>query len=235
MPNDPLHVREISTCLSWDEKDRASRYLTEESQLEFIYGRSILRQLIGVWLGAEPATLIFGYGPEGKPFLQSPHTVESLQFNLSHSNGRFVIALCEGRRVGVDIERIRYEMDWLVVARRYYSSDELSYLLSIPEEQRASAFFRMWTCKEAFLKATGQGLIDHMAGIQVRLHSGLDPELKVSALVACDHRKWLVRSIPLPPGYAGALVAEEMVSSTAIQTCRSGTIREIDSKNCGCD
>jgi len=235
MPNDLLHVREISTCLSWDEKDRASRYLTEESQLEFIFGRSILRHVIGMWLGVEPTSLIFGYGPEGKPFLQSPNTEEALQFNLSHSHGRLVIALCEGRSVGVDIERIQCEMDWLPVARRYYSSDELGYLLSLPVEQRASAFFSVWTCKEAFLKATGQGLIDHMAGIQVRLHSGLDPELQVSPLVACDHRNWLARSIPLPPGYAGTLVAEEMVSSAAIQTCRSGTIREIDSKNCGCD
>jgi 4'-phosphopantetheinyl transferase len=106
----------------------------------------------------------------------------------------------------------------------------LGYLLTVPVDQRASAFFRMWTCKEAFLKATGQGLIDHMAGIQVRLHSGLDPELQLSPLVACDHRNWLVRSIPLPQGYVGTLVAEKMVSSAAIQTCRSGTIREIEYK-----
>jgi 4'-phosphopantetheinyl transferase len=119
MPVDLDCIKEISTCLSRDERDRASRYLTEESQLEFLFGRSVLRHVIGVWLGVEPASLIFGYGPKGKPFLQFPSVAEALQFNLSHSHGRFVIALCEGRSVGVDIERIECEMDWLPVARRY--------------------------------------------------------------------------------------------------------------------
>jgi 4'-phosphopantetheinyl transferase len=218
LPNDPLRVREISNCLSRDEKDRASCYLTEESQREFLYGRSVLRHLLGMWAGVEPGALMFGYGPGGKPFLQFPQTEVALQFNLSHSSGRLVIALSEGRSVGVDIERVRCEMDWLPVARRCFSSEELESLLTLPVEQRVSDFFKVWTCKEAFLKATGQGLIENMADIQVRLHSGLDPELQASPFAGCDPRKWLMRTIPLPAGFAGTLAVEELLPPEAIET-----------------
>lgn len=209
---DPGRMQEILSCLSRDELDRAARFLTENPRLEFLRGRHILRCLLAARLAVGPDRLIFGYGPYGKPFLRSPVTVQDLHFNISHSGGQIVIALCNGRRVGVDIERVVSEADWLSVARTQYSVAEVSYLMSLPMEQRASAFYRLWTCKEAFLKATGQGLNDNIAEIEVRLHPGQDPELKAPPSAANDHRTWLIRTIPLPAGYEGTVVVEESLT-----------------------
>jgi 4'-phosphopantetheinyl transferase len=177
--------------------------------LEFLFGRSLLRHLLGVRTKTAPEQLTFGYGAWGKPYLKSPATAEHVQFNISHSNGQLILALCDNRRVGVDIERIRSEMDWLLVARQYFSPTEVDALLSFPPDLQAAAFFKVWTCKEAYLKATGLGLTGSLPDIEVILSPGREPELRTSQSAVGDDRKWKLQSLPLGKGYVGALVFED--------------------------
>lgn len=211
IPDDPERLLELSTCLCPEELVRAARFLSDESRTEFLFGRSLLRHLLGVRTKTAPDQLTFSYGPCGKPYLESPTTAEQVQFNISHSNGQVIIALCDNRRVGVDIERIRPETDWQPVARHCFSPAEIDALRSFPPDLRSAAFFRIWTCKEAFLKATGVGLAEPRPGIEVILIPDREPELRTSQSAVANASKWRLRSLPLGNGYVGALVVEDYI------------------------
>jgi 4'-phosphopantetheinyl transferase len=118
------------------------------------------------------------------------------------------IALVRGREVGVDIESLHRLDDWLLMARRIFSPRELGELRSLPEPQQRKAFFNGWTRKEAYLKATGEGLTDALPIIEVTVAPGKEPELLGLPTGPEAALQWGIRVIPLPPDFAGAVVFE---------------------------
>jgi 4'-phosphopantetheinyl transferase len=99
------------------------------------------------------ASLEFARREQGKPYLlNSP-----LYFNLSHSGNFAALAVSAQGEIGIDIETIRAR-NFLAIAERYYHTDELKQLLATPEAEREQLFFKLWTLKEAFFKATGGGI-----------------------------------------------------------------------------
>ena len=208
MPNDPVCVKNISKCLSPDELERAVRFRIDEPRLEFLFGRSILKWLLGARLGIAPDKITLGYGSCGKPFLREPVMGGDVEFSISHSNGHFAIALSHGRRVGIDIERIQDDGDWLLMARQFYSSDETEAMLTLPAEQHSYAFFKAWTSKEALLKATGEGLSAGLSGVRVSVLPDCPPKLLDYHVIAGLCAQWTIHSVPVPTGMVGALVVE---------------------------
>ena len=158
--------------LSPDERARANRFRFEKDKNHFIVGRGLLRELIGEYLGEAPAALEFSYGEYGKPFLSGSLASRGLSFNLSHSAGLAVYALARGRNLGIDVELIKPDFGGEDIARRYFSPEEVNDLLSLPVEQRAEAFFRCWTSKEAYLKARAAGLQIPLASFSASLLPG---------------------------------------------------------------
>ncbi|MBE9008772.1 4'-phosphopantetheinyl transferase superfamily protein [Pseudanabaenaceae cyanobacterium LEGE 13415] len=135
--------------LSTDEQSRANRFKFEQHRQRFIAGRGFLRSLLARYLNTDPAILEFDYGSHGKPFLKD----SSIQFNLAHSENLALFAVSVDRAIGIDIEYIRTidQLDALV--QRFFLPSEARTIQAQPE-----LFFQYWTCKEAFLKATGTGL-----------------------------------------------------------------------------
>lgn len=117
--------------------------------------RSLLRRLLGHYLEQPPESLRFEYGVHGKPALSANSSQETLFFNLSHTNEVALIAVTASAEVGVDVEEIRSVAYTEKIARRFFSPSELVWLEEEPGEER---FFRLWTRKEASLKAHGAGL-----------------------------------------------------------------------------
>lgn len=98
-------------------------------------------------------------GEHGKPHF--PGSFSRLGFNWSHSGDRALFAIgrgAEGFEVGVDIERVRPRPRALELATRFFAPDETAFLAALPAEDRLHAFLRLWTVKEAVLKANGGGL-----------------------------------------------------------------------------
>lgn len=119
-----------------------------------------LRLLLGRHLREEPAALRLVRRPGGKPALDHPWSW--LGFNVAHSAGLALVALGPGREIGVDVERLDPKRASGPIADSVFSPREAAVLRSLREPARTHAFFSCWTRKEAFVKATGEGI----AGIE---------------------------------------------------------------------
>ncbi|BCL34613.1 4'-phosphopantetheinyl transferase HetI [Nostoc sp. MS1] len=149
-------IQVLATTLSSDELARVNRFYFPEHRQRFIAGRGILRSILGQYLGVEPQQVKFDYEPKGKPLLANNHS--GLQFNLSHSQNLGLCAVNYTRQIGIDLEYIRPTSDLESLAQRFFLPQEYELLRSLPDEQKQKIFFRYWTCKEAYLKATGDGI-----------------------------------------------------------------------------
>ena len=132
-----------------------------------------------------------------------------MRFNLSHSGRWVAIALAHARDVGVDIEAMDRLDDWRLLAGRIFSPRERSVLDALPEPQQREAFYNGWTRKEAYLKATGEGLTDMLTDIEVTLMPTQEPALRGLPAGWGAPRLWTLRAIPLPRDYAGTVAFEK--------------------------
>ena len=190
-----------------DELSRANRFHFEKDRKHFGVARGFLRVLLGRYLKRDPKQLKFTYGPYGKPALPD----EELRFNMSHSHGIALYALTRGRDVGVDDEYVRADFTSDDIARRFFSPSEVDSLCGLPAGDRVESFFRCWTRKEAYIKATGRGLSQPLDGFDVTLAPGESAALLRTA--DGSHERWSMANIEVGPGYAGALVVEGPVTT----------------------
>lgn len=159
-----------SGWLASDELARAQRYLRAQIREQFVACRSLLRALLGRYLGVPPQAVMFELSRYGKPQLaagQGDAASAALQFNVSHSHGQALIAVTRGRQVGVDIEFHRPLSDLPGIVRRYFSPADQAIFQTLTAEEQQRAFFRGWVCKEAFGKATGRGLTAGLEQVNV--------------------------------------------------------------------
>jgi Phosphopantetheinyl transferase len=160
-------------CRQWlapDERARMERFKVPLLQTRFAVARGTLRFLAGHYLGVSPESLVFRYGAQGKPEL------DGLHFNLSHSGRRMAVAFAVDGPLGLDIEEISPRLRARDIAERYFSARERTMLDTGSEEEYLRRFYRLWTAKEAVMKATGLGFALPLANIEI----GLDPLRLVS-------------------------------------------------------
>lgn len=169
----------------------------ERDRNRYIRARGALRLLLGDCLGAAPESLRFAYGPLGKPALAAPAI--PLHFNVSHAGDLALIAVCQGRPVGVDVEQIRLDYGGEAIAERFFSPGERAWLLRLPPSQQTTGFFRLWTRKEAYLKARGEGIWRDLAGFDVS-QSPPEPVWPDGA--------WFLHDLAPAPGYCAAVAVE---------------------------
>ncbi len=150
-------LQDFTATLSGDELARAQRFYFEEHRQRFIAGRGILRSILGRYLGITAGEVQFDYQARGKPVLAAKFADSGLWFNLSHSAG---LGLCgvSYRQIGIDLEYMRPMSDLEALAQRFFLPREYDVVRSLPPYQQQQVFFRYWTCKEAYLKATGEGI-----------------------------------------------------------------------------
>ena len=191
--------------LSSDELDRASRFHFPRDRQRFAASRSLLRILLAGYLATDPAAVSFSYSEKGKPSLGPAHAGTNVKFNISHSGGVTLLAFTCDREIGVDVEQVRGNFDVLALARRFFSPKEQSQLAELPAEKSVDAFFRCWTRKEAYIKATGDGLSLPLTQFDVALESEEANALLATRPDASEAGYWLLREVPGGPGYIAAL------------------------------
>jgi 4'-phosphopantetheinyl transferase len=154
----PETLRRLLATLSPDEIERAERFHFDLDRQRFIAGRGFLRGILGYYLGAEPAEIEFQYGSNGKPALAGRLAGIGLLFNVAHCESLALVAVNRNSMVGVDVERVRPLPDADDLAARFFSPRERAVYHKSPDGKRPAAFFNIWTRKEAWLKATGEGI-----------------------------------------------------------------------------
>lgn len=199
------HLKRLWHLLSVDERQRAEQFVFQRDQDKFIAARGLLRMVLSRYLSIEPAKLRFDYGPYGKPELAREMNKHGLCFNLSHSGNLALYAMAVSQ-VGVDLERIQPDLDYEAIAQRYFSSQEATALLALSSSYRCKAFFRLWTCKEAYLKAKGEGIFQGLSQVEISLTSTdaatflrIDGDPQTAA-------NWSLQELSLGPGYVAAVV-----------------------------
>ena len=202
----------LSTCLDAEEAVRAQRFHFERDRRHFTAARGWLRRLLAGYLEVAAEQIRFDYGARGKPFVRSPES--NLCFNLSHSHGRAMFVFARDREVGIDLEAgARLGNDWPGLVRRVFSAREQTELAAIPIEARRAGFLNGWTRKEAYLKATGLGIVDGLQSIEVTLGPDRPPEL----LAGPAGVNWSLHDLRTDDDFAAALVTE---SNEAVNLAR---------------
>jgi 4'-phosphopantetheinyl transferase len=197
---------EAYAVLCEDEIARAARYRFARDRLRFVAARSFLRKTLAQHLSVGPRDLAFIYGPFGKPAL-SPTLNESVEFNMSHSGGRAILAIACGATLGVDVEEMIHVPAWRGIASRYFSTYENSALSMVPTESQEAAFYRCWTRKEAFLKALGSGLAHPLDSFDVSLDESRAELVAMRGDLAALNG-WTLHHLRPAPSYVGALAVK---------------------------
>ena len=190
--------------LNESERERAARFRVPAARASFVAGRGLLRLLLARYLNAQPESLRFTAGPYGKPELAPPFDREGLFFSVSRSAGAVAIAFARHSYLGVDIEKVRFDLDFEGVARQAFSSRMHTALTALPDADRPVALFKNWTRKEAVVKATGRGLSQPLASMDVSFGPGAPPRLLYTE---CEGpaTAWKLFDIDTLPGFVGAV------------------------------
>lgn len=180
------------------ERERARRFFFDHDRLEFVACHALLRSKLSTFAGGSPCDWKFSSDTFGKPQVSPEQKLPDLQFNISHTRGLVAVAITWEAEVGIDVEVIKSFPDQQDIADRYFAASEVELLLKTPLLERPRAFARLWTLKEAYLKATGLGLnaqLETFAFQLEPLHVVFGPEISdrpemwqfVSALVTSQH------------------------------------------------
>jgi 4'-phosphopantetheinyl transferase len=147
------------------EQARAARFVFGRNRGEFVAAHVLTRTLLSTLMpGTDRGAWRFVPGEHGKPVAWLGDRPAPVSFNLSHADGIVGVAAlaAEGRALGFDVEPLDRKIN-LGIADRYFCPEEVGWLESLPEATRPAGFLRLWTLKEAFIKATGQGLGQDLA------------------------------------------------------------------------
>lgn len=206
-------IETLWPTLAQDEQDRAQRFHFEQHRRAYIVGRGLLRGLLGVYLEMAADEIQFEYTDYNKPFLSplvhgTNHATDNFRFNLSHSGTCVLYAFGYGRELGVDVEFIKPDFDYLGVAEGFFSESERAVLRALPAADQPQGFFNCWTRKEAYIKAHGEGLSLPLNQFDVTLRPGEAANLLATRPDPTEAAHWHLRALPMPHDYAAALAVE---------------------------
>ena len=144
--------------LSEDELLRYQRFRFDRDRHHFLVSHAMLRKVLSSYADVLPHQWQFVLNEHGKPELAASHQLPWLRFNLSHTEGLVACVITDTVDCGIDVENRSRRCDYQGIARRMFSPDENRHLQQLDAGQQADYFFRLWTLKEAYVKARGLGL-----------------------------------------------------------------------------
>jgi 4'-phosphopantetheinyl transferase len=200
--DDPAVTARLASLLAPDELERRNRMATESGRRQQLLARALQREVLSRYVPRiAPRDWCFVRSESGRPSLAPPFDADGLNFNLAHTPGLVAMAVGRVANIGIDVEALDKPVP-MPVARRYFSEREVAELQALAPGDQPRRFLRLWTLKEAYLKAVGEGLaggldsmsftFDDPAGIGFERAS--DPQA----------RRWTFREFT-PRGYQLAL------------------------------
>jgi 4'-phosphopantetheinyl transferase len=200
-------LKRYESYLSASESERVARYRFPEHANRFVIRRGTVRRLLSAYLDVHPAAVSFVENAYGKPLLAPP--LDRLQFNTSHTGDWAVHGFALDHPIGIDIEAVRHDMATEEVAGKVLSPKEKELLSRLPPQERVEAFFACWTCKEAYVKALGEGLSHPLTEFSVSMDRDLD-EWQLSRPNASGRQTvWHFHRLRVRDGVVGCVVVRD--------------------------
>lgn len=206
-PSEKL-IPAMAAILSEEQRRWSQRFRFDALRRRFIAAHAGLRHILAIYTGQPPDQLAFSLGEHGKPYLEGHEEGKGLQFNLSHSGDWALIGVVLDRAIGVDIERIREVPEMKSVARTVFSAREIDHLNRCDESEHEAVFFRIWTRKEAIIKAIGTGLATPLKKFSVIATGPIDEAVFIVSRDPVQFQHWSGRNLLVIDGYDAAVAVE---------------------------
>lgn len=204
--------------LSEEEKARANRFYFEKDQKANIFSRGILRSILSHYTGIAPNTLHLKNTLHGKPFIDPSQNPDQLCFNLSHTHQHILYAFTKGSEIGIDIEYIKSDLDYQSMAKRFFSAYEYQTLMATPVDQQRALFYKLWTCKEAYIKAIGLSLSHSLSDFEVCISDDQATTIHPIKPVPAEEAQWTLRSLTPIEGYIATVATNQPIHKVRITT-----------------
>ena len=205
-------IHSYRALLSPEENQHNQTITRLNIQIRDLITRVFIRTTLSRYCSLAPKDWLFGVSDTGKPHITNPET--PLHFNISHSGDLIACVISTHANTGIDLEKINHQRRWHDIAKHYFSPAELCYIEAKPLHLRCESFYRIWTLKESYLKATGEGISNSLADISFHLNTGSAIlTLKQSAQ---PEQGWFFTSLTPEPNYSAAIAVCPTTSEKAL-------------------
>ncbi len=195
-----------------DEQRQANRFKNTLLHKRYVEVHGRMRSLLAEVVKQAPEQITIYKTKQGKPYLPD---YPEVTFNLSHSAEQLLIAVAQNCRVGVDIEVCKPRANLTGLVNKCFAEAEMSYWNQLPDNEKKQAFYRFWTRKEAFVKATGHGIV---LGLNQCI---INPENQIeftSVPMQCGKASiWSIQDFELGEGLCGAIVSDKKLSNVTLK------------------
>ena len=202
----PGAIRHFERLLPPGEMQRIAKFKTPELRSRHTVVKGTLLSLIAQYTGDDAENIELGTTELGKPYLLHDDGDRNLQFNVADSNDLAIYAITKGGPIGVDLEEVIPLPDWQIMADVCMNAFEGEWIFSLPRDRQEMAFLRLWTIKEAYLKAIGTGLSVAPSTIEVEFIQGEQYKFRRIHNQHDSIRNWKIFSFCPRPTFVAALV-----------------------------
>jgi 4'-phosphopantetheinyl transferase len=194
----------VEDILDGVEQYQALRFASGQLRTRYIAAHVAVRRILGQSLARNPGDVRLARTANGKPYVADA----PIAFNLSHSGPLAVCAVTRSGHIGVDIEAVRTIDDPDGIVEHFFAPGEVAEYRRHTGDARLMTFFRLWTRKEAFIKATGEGLSRPLNTFDVAVGRPLPARPVGLGGDDLTPVRWSIQSFTPAPGYVGALACE---------------------------
>jgi 4'-phosphopantetheinyl transferase len=197
---------EFTGLLSPEETARAQRFRSAQDRERYIVQHGVLRSLLAGYVGCGSRKVDILTSANGKPYLAGPDR-DAIHFSASQSDAFAAFAFSLIGSIGVDIENMRDIPDMLEIVERHFTSREQQAIFYSTESLRSALFYKLWTRKEAVLKAQGEGLLRPLDCVDVAACGDVSRPWKVLVREGTVAEDFWVMDVNGPEGYATAVAS----------------------------
>ncbi len=184
------------------ERQEIGRFRLSTSRNQHVVGRGMARTILARGV-CEPTDIQFEFNGHGKPSVGSP-TGACRPFNIAHTDGMVLVGTCHAGLIGVDVESLARQPN-LEIASRYFAAEEVEFVMShASTDDRYLAFLRVWTLKEAYIKAVGGGLSIPLGDFVFHDIDTPSPKITFRKPLMDGASEWFFHRFELPGGFVAA-------------------------------
>ncbi len=203
----PTRLHDCVLLLPAAERERWRRFGTWRGRCEYLLTRALVRTVLSRYADIDPRAWRFGSGRNGRPEITAPSPDVPLRFNVSHTTGLIVCAVTGTREVGVDVETWDRPRDAAALAGRFFSAEEADAVRAGAADAADALFVRLWTLKEAYVKARGLTLPPALRDVVFGLHADGGIRARFTGTVEDDPQAWQFALLRPTPRYCVAVAA----------------------------